>query len=61
MKGQLWQECFCGKEPVCCTCEKCSRHCKCGQKQEVVLVPMPIFEPYRKGLGQGFGDTEDGQ
>ena len=60
MQGQLWQECFCGREPVCCTCEKCQKHCRCGEVK--VLIPVfTAFEPYRKGIGQGFGDTEDGQ
>jgi hypothetical protein len=27
--GQLWQECFCGTEPVCVRCERCERHCRC--------------------------------
>lgn len=30
MRGQLWQECSCGKEPVCVMCMKCSKHCTCG-------------------------------
>ena len=29
MNGQLWQECFCGTEPVCATCECCEGHCTC--------------------------------
>lgn len=59
MKGQLWQECRCGAEPVCCSCEKCERHCRCGQPE---LPPKPAGcpEPYRRGIGQGFGDAEDG-
>jgi len=27
--GQLWQECWCGTEPVCLDCECCYRHCQC--------------------------------
>lgn len=30
MRGQLWEECYCGTEPVCAMCMKCSRHCTCG-------------------------------
>lgn len=30
MRGQLWQECYCGTEPVCVECEKCERHCHCA-------------------------------
>ena len=25
MNGQLWQECFCGTEPVCASCENTAR------------------------------------
>lgn len=32
MNGQLWQECYCGTEPVCSSCEKCAKHCKCGKR-----------------------------
>lgn len=60
MKGQLWQECFCGGEPVCSACEKCQRHYKCGKTQKPE-PSQPVFELYRKGIGQGFGSTEDGQ
>ncbi len=31
MNGQLWQECRCGEEPVCCDCEQCEKHCSCAQ------------------------------
>lgn len=27
--GQLWQPCFCGREPVCVDCECCCNHCDC--------------------------------
>jgi hypothetical protein len=30
MNGQLWEECFCGVEPVCCECGRCERHCRCA-------------------------------
>ncbi len=59
MNGQLWQECSCGKEPVCCDCEKCARHCRCGNPQEH-KIDVTCPEPYRRGIGQGFGPTEDG-
>jgi hypothetical protein len=28
--GELWENCSCGKEPVCVSCQKCATHCKCG-------------------------------
>lgn len=31
MNSELWQECFCGTEPVCADCEKCESHCRCKQ------------------------------
>ena len=34
MRGQLWQECYCGTEPVCAQCECCARHCTCAQEAE---------------------------
>lgn len=59
MNGQLWQECFCDREPVCCSCEKCIKHCTCG-KQQTPKISTVCAEPYRRGIGQGFGFTEDG-
>ena len=59
MEGQLWQECKCGREPVCAMCEKCEKHCTCGKPRQVSFQP-PAFEPYRRGIGQGFGPGEDG-
>ena len=59
MNGQLWETCFCGTEPVCCVCFKCKRHCTCG-KPELEKIDTTCREPYRRGIGQGFGDTEDG-
>ena len=32
MKGELWQECECGEEPVCAQCFLCTKHCTCNQK-----------------------------
>jgi len=60
MNGQLWQECYCGTEPVCCGCEKCDRHCRCGQRQTPKFDTSPA-ELYRRGIGQGFGSGEDGE
>jgi len=59
MPGQLWQECRCGVEPVCCDCEKCTKHCACGTPTRHP-ISGPVAEPYRRGIGQGFGSTEDG-
>lgn len=38
MNGQLWQECYCGTEPVCSDCERCTRHCRCMQEGEQVTA-----------------------
>lgn len=59
MNGQLWQECRCGREPVCACCERCDRHCTCG-KATYPKLSTECPEPYRRGLGQGFGPGEDG-
>lgn len=59
MNGQLWEPCFCGTEPVCASCMKCENHCTCG-KPEGHRIDTTCREPYRRGIGQGFGDTEDG-
>uniref|UniRef100_A0A6M3IYH9 Uncharacterized protein n=1 Tax=viral metagenome TaxID=1070528 RepID=A0A6M3IYH9_9ZZZZ len=59
MKGQLWQECRCGREPVCTACEKCEKHCTCG-KPQIHKIDTSLAEPYRRGIGQGFGPGEDG-
>lgn len=60
MKGQLWQECRCRREPVCCGCEKCEKHCSCDKPQTPTADLSPA-EPYRRGIGQGFGPGEDGE
>jgi hypothetical protein len=60
MKGQLWQECYCGTEPVCSVCEKCRKHCTCGKPEQHIIDTTPM-EPYRRGIGQGFGATDDGE
>lgn len=35
MIGQLWQDCErrnCSNQPVCAACERCERHCQCGEE-----------------------------
>jgi hypothetical protein len=59
MNGQLWQECFCGTEPVCVDCQRCKRHCTCSGPRQI-SYDQPT-EPYRRGIGQGFGPGEDGE
>ena len=59
MTGQLWQKCSCGTEPVCCDCERCKKHCSCGSPARPGTTG-PVTEPYRRGIGQGFGPTDDG-
>lgn len=59
MKGQLWQDCpVCGREPVCTECQRCECHCVCARPRVHPPV-MQAPEPYRRGLGQGFGPKED--
>jgi len=29
MRGQLWEPCWCGTEPVCVNCLNCHKHCDC--------------------------------
>lgn len=31
MRGELWQPCRCGEEPVCSECQHCDRHCTCEE------------------------------
>jgi len=58
--GQLWEPCpKCGQEPVYMPLHLCDN---CWPK----TAPTPRIdtacrEPYRRGIGQGFGSTEDGQ
>lgn len=62
MRGQLWEECRCGQEPVCAACFKCKKHCRCDSGQpEYRKIDATVAEPYRRGIGQGFGSTEDGE
>jgi len=60
MNGQLWEPCFCGTEPVCSMCMNCEKHCNCGKPKTQHKIDTTCPEPYRRGIGQGFGDTEDG-
>ena len=59
MNGQLWEPCWCGEEPVCAGCMNCEKHCTCGKPEEKQII-TDCPEPYRRGIGQGFGTTEDG-
>lgn len=57
LSGQLWEGCpICGREPVYMSlggyCEKC------GRQDE--KISTECAEPYRRGIGHGFGDGEDG-
>lgn len=59
MTGQLWEECpRCGREPIYMPLHLCEH---CWPK---TTKPEPIDttcrEPYRRGIGQGFGPGEDG-
>ena len=60
MNGQLWQECRCGQEPVCADCEKCRKHCKCASPERGQKIDPSQEDPYRRGMGQGFGPEDDG-
>ena len=60
MRGQRWEECFCGQEPICNDCEKCKKHCTCGKQPIPQKIDTSCPEPYRRGIGMGFGTTEDG-
>lgn len=59
MRGQRWEPCYCGREPICNHCEKCSKHCDCD-KPKLPKIDTSCHEPYRRGIGQGFGPGEDG-
>lgn len=58
MIGQLWEPCHCGVWPVCASCLNCENHCTCGKPIEP-KISIECEEPYRIGIGQGFGSTED--
>ena len=57
--GQLWEPCpKCGREPVYMPLGLCDR---CWPKAPAVRkIDMACPEPYRRGIGQGFGPGEDG-
>ncbi len=62
MNGQLWQECYCGDEPVCSMCEQCEPHCSCShpERQKLERGLNELSEGYQLGIGQGFGSGADG-
>lgn len=49
MPGQLWQECYCGTEPVCSDCENCDDCCDCSQRADDAKQ-MQEFEEKHPGL-----------
>jgi len=57
--GQLWEECpQCGREPIYMPLHLCAH---CWPKNPVTpKIDLSCAEPYRRGIGQGFGATEDG-
>lgn len=57
--GQLWEECpRCGREPVYMPLHLCDH---CWPKTPVQpVIDTTCREPYCRGIGQGFGTTEDG-
>jgi hypothetical protein len=58
---QLWQECDrCGGEPVHAS-ELCDNCCGCTRNEPNEKIDNTCLEPYRRGIGQGFGSTEDGE
>ena len=56
--GQLWEECRCGREPIYMPLMLCDRCWPKTNQLDHINTSCP--EPYRKGIGQGFGSTEDG-
>lgn len=58
--GQLWEPCEqCGREPIYMPLYLCEH---CWPKTPVQpKIDTYCAEPYRRGIGQGFGSTEDGQ
>ena len=57
--GQLWEECpQCGREPIYMPLHLCDH---CWPKHPVTpKIDTTCPEPYRRGIGQGFGPGEDG-
>ena len=56
--GQLWEPCpRCGKDPIYLPLELCA---DCWPKATPSHKSDTSGEPYRRGIGQGFGEGEDG-
>lgn len=60
MPGQLWQECYCGTEPVCSDCENCDRHCSCEQAKSDAKQIREFEEAYPGLLEKIQKHHEDG-
>ncbi len=57
--GQLWEECpNCGREPIYMPLHLCDHCWPKTPAHPVIDTTCP--EPYRRGIGQGFGPGEDG-
>lgn len=57
--GQLWEECpQCGREPVYMPLHLCDECWPANPEPPKIDTTCP--EPYRRGIGQGFGANEDG-
>jgi len=57
--GQLWEECpLCGREPVYMPLNLCE-HCWPTTPVQPG-IDISCREPYRRGIGRGFGAGEDG-
>jgi hypothetical protein len=54
MNGQLWEECFCGTEPVCASCEKCKKHCTCEKPVQPKMTAQDFIDTLRQ---EGFDDA----
>ena len=59
--GQLWEPCpLCGQEPVYMPLDLCA-HCWPETAAEAgPKIDTTCREPYRRGIGHGFGPGEDG-
>lgn len=55
MKGQLWQECRCGTEPVCVDCERCEKHCRC----DADAAALKAFDQANPGLRQRLAEHHE--
>ena len=59
-QGQLWEPCErCGNEPSYMPLGLCNRCWPKGEPEH--RIDSACQEPYRRGIGQGFGSTEDGE